>query len=153
MYDNDLDMIRSELETYANYIQDELPKLYMQIYDLKATAAVDNYGVSSPRIKSTEEAKYQTSPKVYTEDAVLQRMIRREEQQVKLQPLEIEYAMKRLFVIVMQKRIIKANLTDEERQLLWYRFFKRYPLRAIAMIMNSNKDTVRERLIRIMERL
>lgn len=153
MNDNELGMIRSEMETYANYVQDDLPRLFMQIYELKATISEEDYGVSSPRIKSIEEAKYQISPHVYMNDAALNRMVHREEQEIRLQPLEVEYAMKRIFVIMMQKRIINAALTDEERRLVWYRFFKGYPLRGIARVMNSNKDSVRKGLRRVLERL
>lgn len=148
-----LEMICSEMETYANYVQEDLPRLYIQILELKAEISEDTFGVSSPRIKSSAEAKYQSSPKVYIEDAALQRMARRDDKLIRLQPLEMEYAMKRIFVIMMQKRIINAALSDEEKRLVWYRFFKRYPLRAIARVMNSNKDSVRKGLRRVLERL
>lgn len=144
MYDKDdeLSMVDTEMRLYVQYIHD-LVRLNQQMAD--ATALINNgdtYGVSSPRIKSTEETKYQTSPKVYTEDAALTRMAKKELHIESLAALRIETSMKQNFCFRVQERICAANLTDKEMQILYLRYFRKMSLRDIAQKMWSNKDGV-----------
>lgn len=148
MYENDeqLNMVDTELRLYVQYLHD-LIRLNEQMADVSALINLgDTYGVSSPRIKSTEEAKYQTSPKVYTEDAALTRMVEKELKIESLAALRIETAMKRIFCLRIQERICAASLNDQERQIMYLRYFRKMSLRDIAVTMWSNKDNIAKKL-------
>lgn len=148
MYENDeqLNMVDTELRLYVQYLHD-LIRLTEQMADVSALINLgDTYGVSSPRIKSTEEAKYQTSPKVYTEDAALTRMVEKELKIESLAALRIETAMKRIFCLRIQERICAADLSPKEMKILYLRYFQGLSLRVIAKMMWSNKDNIAKKL-------
>ena len=154
MYDGatELDMIDTELRLYVQYLHD-LVRLSEQMADAAALIGEDTYGVSSPRIKSTEEAKYQNSPKVYTEDAALSRMVQKELHIESLAGLRAEVAMKRVFCYKVQQRICAADLSPKEMKILYLRYFQRLSLRVIAKMMWSNKDNIAKKLSEMLRKM
>ena len=149
----DTDTIEYELRLYAQYMK-ELPELYEKMVDLcTQLAAISTSNVYSPRIKSTEEAKYQTSPKVHMEDAALRIYERKEELMKELEVIRIEYTMKRIFCVKIQEKLCAANLDPEQCRLLYYRFFMNMSLREIAKKMWSNRNSVMCTIERIIKHL
>ena len=155
MYENDerINMVDTELRLYVQYLHD-LAYLNEQMYEVATLIDHgDTYGISSPRIKSAEEAKYQTSPKVYTEDAALARVVEKELKIESLAALRVETSMKRIFCLQIQKRICVADLSQKEMKIMYLRYFRGLSLRVIAKMMWSNKDyiarNVSELLLRI----
>lgn len=138
----------------------ELEEIFHEIIFSKqiadATALISNgdtYGVSSPRIKSTEEAKYQNSPKVYTEDAALSRMVQKELHIESLAGLRAEFDMKRNFCYKVQHRICAADLSQKEMKILYLRYFQGMSLRSLAEKMWSNKNAISSSLTKIARKI
>lgn len=150
--DDELNMIDTELRLYVQYLHD-LVRLSEKMADVTALISEDTYGVSSPRIKSTEEAKYQNSPKVYTEDAALARMAKKETHVESLAALRIETAMKRIFCLQIQERICAADLSQKEMKILYLRYFQGLSLRVIAKMMWSNKDNIAKKLSETLKKI
>jgi len=148
----ELEMVDTELRLYVQYLHD-LVRLSEKMADVAALIGEDTYGISSPRIKSTEEAKYQTSPKVYTEDAVLSRMAKKDAHAESLAALRIETAMKRIFCLQIQERICAADLSQKEMKILYLRYFQGLSLRVIAKMTWSNRESTRINLMKVLERL
>ena len=145
--------IEYELRLYAQYMK-ELPALYEKMADLYTRlASIPTSNVSSPRIKSVEEAKYQTSPKVHMEDAAIRLYERKEELLKDLEVIRIEYTMKRVFCTKIQEKLCAASLDPEQCRLLYYRFFMNMSLREIAEKMWRNKDSIRIKLIAVYDSL
>ena len=139
--DYELETIDSELKLYARYMY-ELVSLSDRMNDLQMMLSSSSYGVSSPRIKSIQEAKYKQSPKVYMEDAALNWIEDMDHIRKELKVLRMEYSLKRIFCLKMMEKICAADLDPEEIQILWLRYFKGMSLRGIAEEMWSNKDRV-----------
>ena len=140
-----------EMRLYARYLM-EMNDLRARIADAETELDMDTFGVSSPRIKSAEEAKYRNSPKVYMEDEALKRMESRDRiENSVLPPLRIEFALKRIFCYVIQKKLAAADLSDEDRTILYLRYFRGKSLREIAATLYGNKDQIAQKLRNILE--
>lgn len=148
----ELEMVDTELRLYVQYLHD-LVRLSEKMADVAALIGEDTYGISSPRIKSTEEAKYQTSPKVYTEDAALTRMAKKDAHVESLAALRIETAMKRIFCLQIQERICAADLSQKEMKILYLRYFQGLSLRVIAKMTWSNKDNIAKKLSETLKKI
>lgn len=139
--DYELETIDSELKLYARYMY-ELVSLSDRMNDLQMMLSSSSYGVSSPWIKSIQEAKYKQSPKVYMEDAALNWIEDMDHIRKELKVLRMEYSLKRIFCLKMMEKICAADLDPEEIQILWLRYFKGMSLRGIAGEMWTNKDRI-----------
>ena len=119
-------MIDEELRVFVMYCM-ELPDLF----DRKEQAAFDYYNtVGSPRIKSTLEAKYQksVSPPV---DRSIELMQRKDD-------LIAEYEWKASFCRMIQHKLMR--LTNEEIELLYWRYEQRFTLRQLGQLYCCNKN-------------
>lgn len=144
--DEELIKIDSELRLYVQYLKDQV-RLNAKMNEIQYILHHgDTYGISSPRIKNIEEAKYQTSPRVYLEDDVLSRMIKKDVQIDYLEVLHTEFTMKRIFCYRIQERICAADLSEKEIQIMYLRYFRGMSLRNIASEMWSNKDNIAKKL-------
>ena len=140
-----------EMRLYAKYLL-EMNDLLARIADAEAEMDMDTFGVSSPKIRSAEEAKYQNSPKVYMEDEALKRMESRDRiKNSVLPPLRIEFSLKRIFCYEIQKKLAAADLSDEDRTILYLRYFRGKSLREIAGTVHSNKDQIAMKIRTIQE--
>ncbi len=123
---SNIQMIDEELRVFVMYCM-ELPDLF----DRKEQAAFDYYNtVGSPRIKSTLEAKYQksVSPPV---DRSIELMQRKDD-------LIAEYEWKASFCRMIQHKLMR--LTNEEIELLYWRYEQRFTLRQLGQLYCCNKN-------------
>ena len=87
----EFDTAEHELRLYPVFLRD-VCRLEEQIMELDAElAAIESgYGVSSPRIKGTEEAKYKDPPKVYISDAPISMIMQKEKLARRMRDLTTE---------------------------------------------------------------
>lgn len=137
----------NELPLYWAYL-DELRDLAAKIADLQISD--ETYGVSSPRIKSKDEAKYQSGTKVYLDDAALARMMRQESRRDQLVKAREEYVRKMYWCMTVMRKIM--DLTDEQKNIIWLHYGKGHSVRAIARMTYQSKDSVYRQLKKIAEK-
>lgn len=116
-------MNKQELKSDLEQFRHSVGKL-MDLEDELTLVAMELNGdnLSSPRIKSKEEAKYKQGSRIYHNDIV--DLMEREERLIK----QRDYYLFR----VKRVAILLQNLTDEEIELLEYRYWYNYPMLAIA---------------------
>ena len=132
-------IIDEELRMFVLYCR-ELPDLY----DRKEQAAFDYYNtVGSPRIKSTLEAKYQksVSPPV---DRSIELMQRKDD-------LIAEYEWKASFCRMIQHKLMR--LSDDEIELLYWRYEQRFTLRQLGQLYCYGKDAMSDKLDFVLRKL
>lgn len=123
---NDLQVIDEELRVFVLYCR-ELPDLY----DRKEQAAFDYYNsVRPPAIKSEQEAKYQKSISP-PNDKLIELMQRKDD-------LIDEYNWKAGFCRVIQHKLMR--LSDDEIELLYWRYEQRFTLRQLGQLYCCNKN-------------
>lgn len=96
--------------------------------------------VSSPRIKSTEEAKYKQSPPVY--HSRIPELIVEEE--------ELTRQLEAYMPALKQINGFMDGLDKDEAELINYRFKHMFTLEALAGMYYTNKDTIARRINRIL---
>ncbi len=136
---SDIQMIDEELRVFIMYCR-ELPDLF----DRKEQAAFDYYNtVGSPRIKSSLEAKYQksVSPPVERSIELMQRK----------DDLIAEYEWKASFCRMIQHKLI--GLTNEEVDLLYWRYEERLTLRQLGGFYYASKDVMNNRINDILRKM
>ena len=131
----------SLIRVFLMYCQ-KLLDSYDEIRHLQAK--ISTYGLSSPRIKSLEEAKYQSSARSQSETELLQLIEKRD-------ALRNEYQYMDWFCYQIQLGLMK--LSPEDLELLYLRFERGYTLRQLGDMLCSNKDSVQQQLSEILERL
>ena len=113
---------------------------------LKERLALINYElngmVSSPRIKSTEEAKYKQSPPVF-HSRIPELIVEEEELTKQLEKYTAELERINEFMNRLEK---------EECDLINFRFKHMFTLEAIAAMYYTNKDTISRRINRILSK-
>ena len=132
-------IIDEELRMFVLYCK-ELPDLY----DRKEQAAFDYYNtVGSPRIKSTLEAKYQksVSPPV---DRSIELMQRKDD-------LIAEYEWKASFCRMIQHKLMR--LSDDEIELLYWRYEERLTLRQLGGFYYCSKDAMNSRIDDVLRKM
>lgn len=120
----------------------ELPDLFDEIR--KTELDLRFYGVSSPKIMSMEEAKYQKGTKIYSTDA-LNALIEKQDR------LIAQYRYMDWFCRNVQSGL--QALKPEDVQIVSERFEFGYQLREIADLHNSNKDTIQKRIRDALEKI
>lgn len=141
-YYEDRDSIQQvdrELRSYYFYLR-EIEILQEKIYeiDVKLTS------VGSPPIRSIEEAKYQRGTKIYSDINLLE--LFEEQDELIKQKQELTYLISR-----MQKRL--CRLSDEEMKLIEQRYRFKKTLRELAILENSNKDTIFKQIEKTLRKL
>lgn len=149
-----MDRVRSavdyELRLYVSYLN-TLVYNEEKIADLEAEIHNVNYGLSSPRIKSAEEAKFQTSPKVYMSDLPLEIIDRVEKSRERLKIFVQSRDFKKRYCYYIAKKL--CTLSSEELELIGYHYFDNYSFRTIAEMYLSNKTTIFEKMNAILDKL
>lgn len=131
----------SLIRVFLMYCQ-KLLDSYDEIRHLQAK--ISTFGLSSPRIKSLEEAKYQSSARSQSETELLQLIEKRD-------ALRNEYQYMDWFCYQIQLGLMK--LDPEDLELLYLRFERGYTLREIAIFDYSNKNSVMNKLDTIYSKL
>lgn len=145
----EFDTEEHELRLYPIFLRD-VCRLEEQIMELDAElAAIESgYGVSSQRIKGIEEAKYKDPPKVYVSDAPISMIMQKEKLTRRMRELTTELLYKEYFCRHIMKHI--AVLSDEEREMIGYRYFGRMTLRQLGDLYLCDKNTMQRKLEKIL---
>ena len=129
----DIKSIEEELRLYYIYIA-QIPHLEEKLFEI--SSELNGFGIHSPKIRSSEEAKYQRGTPIYS-DRNLVELIFEEEALQK----ELEY--KKSFCIRVKGML--DRLSADELELIEYRYKYRYSLRLLAQMYCSNRTSMLER--------
>lgn len=135
--------LENELRLFFDYKR-KLPQIRERLD--AAQAKLDTFGVSSPKIRSTEEAKYQRGTPIYSNARLLTLIEERDR-------LQAEVTYKTGFCARIQAMIDSADLSPEEMELLQYRYRDMYSLRLLGQMYCSNRTTINEQLYVIREKI
>lgn len=111
----------------------KLARIYEDLIELNVR--INNYGVSSPKIMTIEEAKYQKGTKIYTDVPLLELFADEDE-------LRREYAAVSAVCSRIKHKLSKMQLSDADLRLLYYRYEKRYTYEQIAERLCYTKQAV-----------
>ncbi len=139
---NDYSTVEENLRDYYRFRR-EIPRIREKLEEV--SARLNAFGVSSPQIRSLEEAKYQRGTKIYSTVNLLE-LIEKEDW------YRAELTYKTTFCERMEQMIEDADLTADEEELLHNRYGRGYSLRLLAMMDNSNKNTISRRIHAILAR-
>lgn len=127
-YREDLQVIDRELRNHYEY-KKQLEAVNERIAEIDAQLT----SIGSPKIMSTDEAKYQKGTRIYSDINMLE--LFQEQDQLIKQKQDLLYLISRVQV--------KLNkLDDEELKLIEQRYKYKKTLREMAVEMCSNKDSV-----------
>lgn len=130
----DIKAIEEELRLYYIYIV-QIPHLEEKLFEI--SSELNSFGIHSPKIRSSEEAKYQRGTVIYSDRNLLE-LIFSEEQLQK----ELEY--KRAFCIRIKGML--DQLSAEDLELIEYRYKNGCSLRLLAQIYFCNKDSISRKI-------
>ena len=122
-----------ELASFPYYCQ-KLLRAYDDLVDVEKR--IDVFGVSSPRIMSTEEAKYQKGTQIYSDLPMLELFTKADE-------LKEEIRLLRGICTRTRRKLIGLDLDDEELTILYYRYERNMTYEQIAYRMNYSINGVR----------
>lgn len=128
-YREDIQIIDRELRNHYEYRR-QLEDVNYRIAEIDAQLT----SIGSPRIMSPDEAKYQKGNRIYSDINMLE--LFQEQDQLIKQKQDLLYLIGRV-----QVKLNKLN--DEELKLVEQRYKYKKTLRELAVLMHSNKDTVR----------
>nr|DAS38972.1 MAG TPA: Protein of unknown function (DUF1492) [Caudoviricetes sp.] len=128
-YREDIQIIDRELRNHYEYRR-QLEDVNYRIAEIDAQLT----SIGSPRIMSPDEAKYQKGTRIYSDINMLE--LFQEQDQLIKQKQDLLYLIGRV-----QVKLNKLN--DEELKLVEQRYKYKKTLRELAVLMHSNKDTVR----------
>ena len=106
---------------------------------------LDSYGVSSPRILSKEEAKYQKGTRIHTDAPLLELISEKDD-------LDTELAMAESICRQIKAKMDALQLTPEETKILILRYDYLCTYDQIAERMNYSKHSVQYKLDAILRR-
>ena len=138
-YREDLQVIDRELRNHYEY-KKQLETVNERIAEIDAQLT----SIGSPRIMSTDEAKYQKGTRIYSDINMLE--LFQEQDQLIKQKQDLLYLISRVQV--------KLNKLDEEdMQLIEQRYKYKKTLRELAVVMCSNKDTINAKINMVISKL
>lgn len=137
-YREDLQVIDRELRNHYEYRR-QLEDVNYRIAEIDAQLT----SIGSPKIMSTDEAKYQKGTRIYSDINMLE--LFQEQDQLIKQKQDLLYLISRVQV--------KLNKLDEEdMQLIEQRYKYKKTLRELAAEMCSNKDSVNKQIELVLSR-
>lgn len=137
-YREDLQVIDRELRNHYEY-KKQLEEVNERIAEIDAQLT----SIGSPRIVSSEEAKYQKGTRIYSDINMLE--LFQEQDQLIKQKQDLLYLISRVQV--------KLNKLDEvDMQLIEQRYKFKKTLRELAAEMCSNKDSVNKQIELVLSR-
>jgi hypothetical protein len=138
-YREDLQVIDRELRNHYEYRR-QLEDVNYRIAEIDAQLT----SIGSPKIMSTDEAKYQKGTKIYSNLNMLD--LFQEQDELMKQKQDLLYLISRVQV--------KLNkLSDEELKLIEQRYKYKKTLRELAAVMCSNKDSVNKQIENVLIKL
>lgn len=138
-YREDLQVIDRELRNHYEY-KKQLEAVNYRIAEIDAQLT----SIGSPKIMSTDEAKYQKGTRIYSDINMLE--LFQEQDQLIKQKQDLLYLISRVQV--------KLNKLDaEELKLIEQRYKYKKTLRELAAEMCSNKDSVNKQIEEIIKKL
>lgn len=139
LYREDLQVIDRELRNHYEYRR-QLEDVNYRIAEIDAQLT----SIGSPRIMSTDEAKYQKGTRIYSDINMLE--LFQEQDQLIKQKQDLLYLISRV-----QARLNK--LDEEDMQLIEQRYKYKKTLRELAVVMCSNKDTINAKINMVISKL
>lgn len=139
MINEDLQVIDRELRNHYEY-KKQLEDVNYRIAEIDAQLT----SIGSPKIMSTDEAKYQKGTKIYSNLNMLD--LFQEQDELMKQKQDLLYLISRV-----QVKLNKLN--DEELKLIEQRYKYKKTLRELAVLMHSNKDTVRISIEEVVQKI
>lgn len=131
------------LRNYFRYVQ-ELPGLYEKMLTLGVQ--LNHMGVSSPTIRSKDEAFYQRGSADHRTDGTnILDLMEQEERTY------IEYKYKSLYCYNIQE--IFVELPEDEMQMIAERYDQCIGIRRMALARNISKSTMSERFGKLLEKI
>ena len=138
-YREDLQVVDRELRNHYEYRR-QLEDVNYRIAEIDAQLT----SIGSPKIMSTDEAKYQKGTKIYSNLNMLD--LFQEQDELMKQKQDLLYLIGRVQV--------KLNkLSDEELKLIEQRYKYKKTLRELAVKMDSNKDTINAKINMVISKL
>lgn len=138
-YREDLQVIDRELRNHYEY-KKQLETVNERIAEIDAQLT----SIGSPKIMSTDEAKYQKGTRIYSDINMLE--LFQEQDQLIKQKQDLLYLISRVQV--------KLNKLDEEdMQLIEQRYKYKKTLRELAAEMCSNKDSMNKQIENVLIKL
>ena len=138
-YREDLQVIDRELHNHYEYRR-QLEDVNYRIAEIDAQLT----SIGSPKIMSTDEAKYQKGTKIYSDINMLE--LFQEQDQLIKQKQDLLYLISRVQV--------KLNKLDEvDMQLIEQRYKYKKTLREMAAEMCSNKDSMNKQIENVLIKL
>lgn len=121
-----------KLQAVRSAIRVDIPNLEQTIDQLKyASDPSVVYGVSSPRIKSEDEAKYNTSPNPYVVDKT-QMLIEQRENVINELSFFQQLLAEKKNNVAWWKKQIGLSLDEREVEMIWQRYIYEKSLESIA---------------------
>lgn len=106
-------------------------------YQLYIIEKAETYGVSSPTIRSTEEAKYQRGTQIYSNDRINEKIDRQ---------TALEREMKHLGVDITKYARIFMSLNATEQELLMLYYEQAYTMDQIGYMLGYTQQAVNYKL-------
>ena len=137
---DDVKNAERELRSFIYYCH-KLVWLYDKIKQIDDE--LSSFGLSSPKIRSTEEAKYQRGTQIYSDVPLLEKITEQDD-------YKSEYYDLNRRCLKIQKTLVTLN--DNEVDLLYLHIERNYSYRQMAVIKYSNKDRIMQEMLAIYEK-
>ena len=134
--DEDIAHADRELADFVYNCQ-ELIRLYDQIREIDIQ--LNNYGISSPKIMSLEEAKYQKGTKIYSDVPLLELIAKQDD-------LVREYVFLTESCSRVKKKLIRMDLNSNDLMILYYRYERHMICEHIANVLGYSRTGIQYRL-------
>lgn len=110
--DEDIELANCELMTFVFYIR-SISRLEQDLHDIDLQ--LNTFGVSSPKIMSLEEAKYQKGTRIYSDAPLLQIFSEQAEIEDKIRSYKD-------FISRVCRKLVALKLNEHQLDLLYYRY-------------------------------
>ena len=129
-----------ELMDFPYYCQ-RLVRVYDELVDINVR--INTFGVSSPKLMTIEEAKYQKGTRIYSDVPMLELFAEEERLKDDLKWLQSTCSRTR-------RKLSALYLDDEELAILYYRYERRMTFEQIAYRLNYSAHGIRWKLDKIL---
>lgn len=129
-----------ELMDFPYYCQ-RLVRVYDELVDINVR--INTFGVSSPKLMTIEEAKYQKGTRIYSDVPMLELFAEEERLKDDLKWLQSTCSRTR-------RKLSALYLDDEELAILYYRYERRMTFEQIAYRLNYSDHGIRWKLDKIL---
>lgn len=140
--DEEIEQAERELREFVFYIG-YIPRLEQDLKELDMR--LNTYGVSSPKILSVEEAKYQKGTKIYSDVNLLQIFAEQDEVEQRLR-------FYRMVISRVCRRLVALEPTEYQTDLLYYRFERRMTYEDIARRVGYSRQAIQWQMEWILRR-